>query len=50
MREFSTLDAAGALEVIDGKFPVLRNLRAYRDDVGLRFERGEVWHPFDLMV
>ncbi len=49
VREFSTLDAAGALEVIDGKFPVLRNLRAYLDDVGLRVERGEVWKSEDLI-
>jgi CRISPR-associated endonuclease/helicase Cas3 len=48
-REFGALDSAGALEVIDGKFPVLRNLRAYREDVGLCVDDGEIWAPEDLM-
>ena len=49
MREFSTLDAAGALEVIEGRFPVLRNLEAYRNNVGLCVERGDVWKSEDLI-
>lgn len=48
-KEFIALDSAGALETIDGKFPVLRNLAAYRDDVGLCDERGEVWKSEDLI-
>ena len=31
------MDAAGALEVVDGKFPVLRNLEAYNLIVGIGF-------------
>ncbi len=48
-REFGALDAAGALEIIDGKFPVLRNLAAYCDNVGFCVERGKVWKTEDLI-
>jgi CRISPR-associated endonuclease/helicase Cas3 len=48
-REFSALNAAGALEVIDGKFPVLCNLKAYREDVGLCVDEGEVWNVEELI-
>jgi CRISPR-associated endonuclease/helicase Cas3 len=42
-REFAALDDAGALEMVCEAFPVLRNLSAYRKDVGLCAEEGEVW-------
>ena len=48
-REFSALNAAGALELVGGEFPVLLNLEAYREDVGLCAERGEVWKSEDLI-
>ncbi|MDT8440836.1 MAG: CRISPR-associated helicase Cas3' [Desulfuromonadales bacterium] len=48
-RELGTLEAAGALEIIEGKFPVLRNLAAYCDDVGLCVERGEIWKSESLI-
>ncbi|WP_029915457.1 CRISPR-associated helicase/endonuclease Cas3 [Pelobacter seleniigenes] len=47
--EFAVLNTAGALEMVDGQFPVLRNLSAYRDDVGLCAERGEYWDPGDMI-
>jgi CRISPR-associated endonuclease/helicase Cas3 len=48
-REFEALEAAGALEMVREVFPVLRNLEAYREDVGLCLERGEVWNCSDLI-
>jgi CRISPR-associated endonuclease/helicase Cas3 len=42
-RDFAALDDAGALEMVCEAFPVLRNLSAYRKDVGLSTEEGEVW-------
>ncbi|MCF6180334.1 MAG: hypothetical protein L3J63_13260, partial [Geopsychrobacter sp.] len=47
--DFRLLREAGALEMIDEQFPVLRNLAAYRDDVGLSVDRGDVWNPEDLI-
>jgi CRISPR-associated endonuclease/helicase Cas3 len=44
-REFAALDAAGALEMVREVFPVLRNMAAYRQDVGLCISEGEVWDP-----
>ena len=48
--EFKALQNAGALEMIDEQYPVLCNLKAYRDDVGLCADEGEVWNPEDLIV
>jgi CRISPR-associated endonuclease/helicase Cas3 len=48
--EFKLLQAAGALEVLDEQFPILRNLSAYRDDVGLCIDKGEVWNPEDMIA
>lgn len=47
--EFSELNAAGALELVDGLFPVLRNVAAYKQDVGLCVDEGEVWNPENLI-
>jgi len=47
--EYRTLDEAGALEILDERFPVLLNMAAYRDDVGLCIERGDVWKSEDLI-
>jgi CRISPR-associated endonuclease/helicase Cas3 len=48
-RDYHAMEVAGALEVVAGSFPVLRNLRAYREDVGLCVEGGDIWNPEDLM-
>ena len=42
-RDFTSLNAAGALEMVREDFPVLRNLSAYRKDIGLCAGEGEVW-------
>ena len=47
--EYRALNEAGALELLDERFPVLRNLRVYCDDVGLCVERSQVWNPEDLI-
>jgi len=41
--EFKLLQADGALELLDEQFPILRNLRAYQQDIGLSIEKGDVW-------
>jgi CRISPR-associated endonuclease/helicase Cas3 len=48
-REFAALESAGALEMVQGQFPVLRNLSAYKDDIGLCIDEGEVWSPEELI-
>lgn len=48
-REFVALNKAGALEMVLGEFPVLCNLAAYRDDVGICIEGGDVWKAEDLI-
>lgn len=48
-RDFKTLDIAGALEMVQGDFPVLRNLAAYRKDVGICVDGGDIWHAEDLI-
>jgi CRISPR-associated endonuclease/helicase Cas3 len=47
--DFVTLNTAGALEVIEGQIPVLRNLVAYKEAVGLCVDQGEVWKTEDLI-
>lgn len=48
--DYRGLNGAGALEVLDEKFPVLRNLEVYHEDVGLCVERGEIWNPEALIA
>jgi len=48
-REFTALNTAGALEMVLGEFPVLCNLAAYRDDIGICIEGGDVWKAEDLI-
>ncbi|MEA3362484.1 MAG: CRISPR-associated helicase Cas3' [Thermodesulfobacteriota bacterium] len=48
--ELRELQAAGALEVLHDRFPVLCNLKAYSGDVGLRVDKGEVWGASGLVV
>ena len=49
-REFAALDKAGALEIVRGDFPVLRNLNSYRDQIGMCYEGGEVWDVEGLIA
>lgn len=42
-REFAALEAAGAIEMVRGVFPVLRNHAIYRDNVGLCVDSREMW-------
>lgn len=49
IREFAAL-GVGAIEMVRGEYPVLRNLKAYRKDVGLCTDDSEVWNPEDLML
>lgn len=49
-RDFAALDGAGSLEIILGEFPLLSNTAAYRDDVGLCVDSGEVWEPESLIL
>lgn len=48
-REFAELRSSGALELIDEQFPVLRNLAAYREGVGLCREDSEIWDAGTLV-
>lgn len=48
--DFAMLQSAGALGMIDGEVPILRNRTAYSDDVGLLVSDGPVWQVDDLIV
>jgi CRISPR-associated endonuclease/helicase Cas3 len=48
-RDFATLNAGGALEMVRDEFPVLRNLEVYCEQVGLRVEKGDLWKTEDLI-
>ena len=49
-KDFQALDRAGALEMVGGEFPVLRNMQAYGEFVGLCVDEGEVWNPENLIT
>ena len=44
------LQAAGAVEMIQDAYPVLRNLAAYDERVGLCVDAGEVWDADGLIA
>ena len=48
-RELEELRSAGAVEMIGDVYPVLRNLAAYSEDIGLCVDSGDVWQPEDLV-
>lgn len=48
-RELERLRSAGAIEMIGDAYPVLRNLAAYSEDVGLCVDSGDVWQPEGLI-
>lgn len=49
-REFAALEKARAIEVVRGEFPVLHNLKAYSEQLGLRCDEGEVWEVENLII
>jgi CRISPR-associated endonuclease/helicase Cas3 len=49
-RELAQLQKAGAIEMIDEQYPVLRNMAAYDDHVGLCADEGEVWDADGLIA
>ena len=49
-RDLAVLRAAGAVEMVHDRFPVLRNLAAYRDDIGMCVAEGESWKVEDLIA
>lgn len=48
-RDFQELLNAGALELVEGQFPLLKNQSAYDERVGLCVDGSEVWDPNDLL-
>lgn len=46
----STLQRAGAVEMIRDRYPVLANMAAYDEQLGLVTEKGEVWEVENLML
>lgn len=48
--EYGLLESAGAIEIIGGEIPVLQNRAAYKNDVGLIADRGDVWNVDDLIA
>ncbi len=48
-RELEKLRSAGAVEMIGDAYPVLRNLAAYSEDMGLCVDSVEVWQPEGLV-
>lgn len=48
-REFAALEKARAIEMVRGEFPVLINLKAYDEHVGICSEGGDIWHAEDLI-
>jgi len=49
-KELAALHRAGAIEMIDDVFPVLCNMAAYKDGVGLCIDSSEVWDPEQLTI
>lgn len=48
-RELEKLLSSGAVEMVDDAYPVLRNLAAYSEDMGLCVDSGDVWQPEGLV-
>jgi len=49
-REFAALEKARAITMVRGEFPVLSNVKAYNEQVGLCCDEGEVWNPEELQA
>lgn len=48
-RDYAALEAVRAIEMVRGEYPLLCNLAAYRDDIGICIEGGGVWQAEDLI-
>ena len=49
-RDMAQLQTAGAVEMVQDAYPVLRNMAAYDEYVGLRVDAGEVWDADGLIA
>lgn len=49
MRDFAVLEKAKAVEMVRGEYPVLNNLAAYREEVGICIDGSEVWEVEGLI-
>jgi CRISPR-associated endonuclease/helicase Cas3 len=49
-RDLAKLRSDGAIEMIQDSYPVLRNMAAYSEDVGLCVDAGEVWEAEGLIL
>lgn len=49
-REFVVLEKSGVVEMVRGEFPVLINVKAYNDQVGLLCDEGDVWEVENLIL
>ena len=50
MSDFLVLNRVGAVEMVSGEFPILRNMKAYSKYIGLCVDEGEVWQPEVLIT
>lgn len=48
-RDFTLLEKAKAVEMVRGEYPVLNNLAAYREEVGICIDGSEVWEVESLI-
>jgi CRISPR-associated endonuclease/helicase Cas3 len=44
------LNSDGAIEMVQDAYPVLRNMAAYNEQVGLCVNKGEVWQADELII
>jgi CRISPR-associated endonuclease/helicase Cas3 len=49
-RELMKLNSDGAIEMVQDAYPVLRNMAAYNEQVGLCVNKGEVWQADELII
>ncbi|MDD2218910.1 MAG: CRISPR-associated helicase/endonuclease Cas3, partial [Desulfoplanes sp.] len=49
-RELAKLYSDGAIEMIQDSYPVLRNMAAYNEHVGLCVDESEVWDESSLIL
>lgn len=49
-REFAVLEKARAITMVRGEFPVLSNVAAYREEVGICIDGSEVWDVESMII
>lgn len=49
-KDLARLQQSGAVEMIHGQWPVLCNMAAYEERVGLRVDEGEIWDANGLIA